>query len=130
MLKYLPVISILLFPALLFSQANGTIHGTVYDSTGAVIPGVSVTVTNSGTNVARVAAADESGRYVAPLLPVGTYSIRVEKTGFTTFIQTGITVQVNTNVQANAVLPPRALNEQVTVRSDAAMVQATTTNLV
>ena len=130
MLKYLPVISILLFPALLFSQANGTIHGTVYDSTGAVIPGVSVTVTNSGTNVARVVAADESGRYVAPLLPVGTYSIRVEKTGFTTFIQTGITVQVNTNVQANAVLPPRALNEQVTVRSDAAMVQATTTNLV
>ena len=62
MLKYLPVISILLSPALLFSQANGTIHGTVYDSTGAVIPGVSVTVTNSSTNVARVVAADESGR--------------------------------------------------------------------
>ncbi|MFN0105900.1 MAG: carboxypeptidase regulatory-like domain-containing protein [Bryobacteraceae bacterium] len=130
MLKRFKISSLLLFSVWLFAQANGTIHGTVYDSTGAVIPGVSVTVTNTGTNLARIVAADESGRYVAPLLPVGAYSVRVEKVGFTTFIQTGITLQVNTNVQANAVLTPRASTEQVTVSADAAMVQATTTNLM
>ncbi|HUQ92360.1 MAG TPA: carboxypeptidase regulatory-like domain-containing protein [Bryobacteraceae bacterium] len=121
---------VFLFAAGLYAQANGTIHGTVYDSTGAVIPGVRVTVTNTGTNLARVIAADESGQYVAPLLPVGSYSVRVEKDGFAPFLQTGITLQVNTNVQANAVLAPRAANEQVTVSSDAVMVQTATTNLM
>ncbi len=120
----------LLTTVTLFAQANGTIHGTVYDSTGAVIPGVTVTVTNTGTNLTRVITADESGQYVAPLLPVGSYSVKVEKGGFATFTQTGITVQVNTNIQANATLTPRAANEQVTVTSDAVMVQATATNLV
>jgi len=130
MLRCIQFSSILLFPALLFAQANGTIHGTVYDSTGAVVPGVTVTITNAGTNLARTVAADESGRYVAPLLPVGSYNVRVEKAGFAKFVQTGITLQVNSNVQANAVLTPGAVNEQVTVSSDAVMVQATTTNLM
>lgn len=130
MLKCVKVSSILLVCASLFAQATGTIHGTVSDSTGAVVPGVSVTITNTGTNLTRVVAADEAGRFVAPQLPVGTYSVKVEKAGFATFVQTGITLQVNTNVQANPVLNPRASSEQVTVSSDAVMVQATTTNLM
>lgn len=117
-------------PVVLFGQANGTIHGTIQDSTGAVIPGVQVVVTNTGTNVARVVMADDSGHYVAPILPVGSYSVRVEKEGFAAFVQTGITLQVNTNVEANVTLTPRTTNEQVTVSSDAVMVQTTTSNLV
>ena len=120
----------LLASAAAFAQASGTIHGTVYDSTGAIVPTVSVTITNIGTNLTRAVTADDLGQYVAPLLPVGSYSVRVEKVGFATFLQTGVTLQVNTNVQVNAVLQPRASSEQVTVTSDAVMVQATSTNLV
>lgn len=121
---------LLLVPALVFGQATGTINGTVFDSTGAVVPGVPVTVVNTGTNQTRNVVADESGRYVAPLLPVGNYNVRVEKPGFAPFLQTGVTLQVNTNIQVNATLTPRAANDQVTVSSDAVMVQATTSNLV
>ncbi|HEU0121553.1 MAG TPA: carboxypeptidase regulatory-like domain-containing protein [Bryobacteraceae bacterium] len=121
---------LLLVPALVFGQATGTINGTVFDSTGAVVPGVPVTVVNTGTNQTRNVVADESGRYVAPLLPVGNYNVRVEKPGFAPFLQTGVILQVNTNIQVNATLTPRAANDQVTVSSDAVMVQATTSNLV
>lgn len=130
MLKSFSLGLLLAFPALLCAQATGTIHGTVVDSTGAVIPGVAVTITNTGTNVARVVQADDSGQYVAPLLPVGAYSVGAQKDGFAKFLQTGIKLQVNTNVQANVVLPLRTTNEQVTVSSDAVMVQTTTSNLV
>lgn len=126
----LALFALVFCPAFLFAQATGTINGTIQDSTGAAVPGVEVKITNTGTNVTRVVAADESGNYVAPLLPVGSYSVRVEKEGFATFVQTGITLQVNTNVQANVTLTPRSTSEQVTVSADAVMVQATTSNLV
>ncbi|MBM3738864.1 MAG: TonB-dependent receptor [Acidobacteria bacterium] len=116
--------------AALLAQATGTIHGTVSDSTGAVMPGVTVTVTHEGTNVRRAAATGESGQYVAPLLPVGVYSVRAEKEGFAAFLQSGVTLQVNTNIQVNAVLQPRTATEQITVTAGAVMVQATATNLV
>ena len=75
----------------MFGQATGTIHGTISDSSGAVVPGVAVTITNAGTNASRMVVADESGHYVAPLLPVGVYSVTVERPGFATFVQTGVT---------------------------------------
>ncbi len=125
------LILILAIPtALAFAQASGTIHGTVSDATGAILPGVAVTITNTGTNLKRAIMSDEAGQYVAPLLPTGAYSVRVEKEGFAAFVQSGVTLQVNMNIQVNAVLQPRAANEQVTVTGDAVMVQATATNLV
>jgi len=113
-----------------FAQATGTIHGTVFDSSGAVVPGVLVTVTNAGTNLSRVVTADEAGRFVAPLLPVGSYQIKAERDGFAAFVQTGITVQVNTDVEVNTTLQPRTTSEQVNVSADAALVQTTTSTLV
>jgi hypothetical protein len=92
----------------LFAQATGTIHGTISDASGAVVPGVAVTIMNAGTNVSRTVTADESGHYVAPLLPVGVYNVTVERPGFATFVQTGVTLQVNTNVEVNAALSPSA----------------------
>ena len=76
------VLAAFLCPALIHAQATGTINGTVYDSTGALIPGAAVTVTNTGTNQTRSAITDDSGNYVVPLLPVGSYTVRVEKGGF------------------------------------------------
>jgi hypothetical protein len=61
---------------------TGRISGTVKDSSGGVIPGVSVTVANEGTNITRSAVTDEQGFYVMTSLPVGNYSVGVEQPGF------------------------------------------------
>ena len=118
------------FAPSLFAQATGTIHGTITDSSGAVVPAVSITITNMGTNLSRSMVADDLGQYVAPLLPAGTYSVTVARAGFAIFEQTGITLQVNTNVQVNATLEPATATQRVTVSGDAALVQTTATNLV
>src|SRR5215468_5017757 len=72
----------------------GSIIGTVSDSNGAVISGATVTITNSGTRLARTLTTGGSGQFSAPALPVGEYSVRVGKTGFVTLEQIGLIVNV------------------------------------
>src|ERR1700747_258808 len=68
---------------LLFSQVNtGRILGTITDQTGGVIAGAMVTVTNTGTGVARTLTADQAGEYIAPNLTPGTYGVRATSMGF------------------------------------------------
>src|SRR5689334_3341510 len=75
------------------SQAiNGSIEGTVKDNTGAILPGVTVTVTNTDTGAQRVVITNEEGAYRAPLLPLGTYQISAELQGFKKFEQRGVTL--------------------------------------
>src|SRR5919108_2126240 len=74
---------------------TGTILGTVRDSSGAVLPGVAVTVTNTDTNVVRMAVTDDRGDYVVRLLPVGTYRVETALDGFKRFLQTGIVVELS-----------------------------------
>src|SRR5260370_17249345 len=62
---------------LLYSQANGSLSGTVADKTGLVISGATVKITSQGTGVTREVKTDGSGHYLAPLLPVALYTIRV-----------------------------------------------------
>ena len=114
----------------LSAQATSTIHGTVYDPSGAVVPDAAVTATNVNTSLTRQFNADASGQFTIPLLPIGEYRVRVEKAGFTTFIQSGIRLQVNTNVEVNAKLEPRSTTEQITVTADAGLVQTATSSLV
>src|SRR5216683_3551849 len=112
------------------AQATGTIGGTVRDSSGAVVPGAKITATNEGTNLTRSVQADDAGQYIIPQLPVGAYQVRVEKAGFATFAQNGISLQANTTVQVDAVAQVRAGAEQVTVSSTASLVQANSSALV
>ncbi len=75
------------------SQAiNGSIEGTIVDDQAAVLPGVTVTVTNLDTGDTRVVVTNESGLYRAPLLPLGAYRVSAELQGFKRFEQTGIIV--------------------------------------
>ncbi|MGH9200483.1 MAG: carboxypeptidase-like regulatory domain-containing protein, partial [Vicinamibacterales bacterium] len=70
-------------PAFAQSQATtGTIEGIVSDATGAVLPGATVTFTNTGTGYTREVVCDADGRYRGLALPLGTYTITVELTGF------------------------------------------------
>ena len=113
-----------------FGQATGSIHGTVSDASGAVVPEARLTVTNVGTNQSRELTAGENGQYSVPFLSVGNYTVRIEKEGFKPFLQTGVVVQVDTNVQVNAALEVRTAQSEVTVNATAALVQSATTNLV
>src|SRR3990170_2819233 len=73
------------------AQTGGTsrISGTVQDSSRAVIPGATVEVRNDGTGLVRTLSTDERGSYVAPNLPVGTYTVTVSIQGFKTFVREG-----------------------------------------
>src|SRR4051812_26296371 len=66
----------------LSAQAVGRIAGTIIDSSGAVVPGVTVTLVNDATQITRTAVTDTNGYYVATSLPVGTYSVSAKHDGF------------------------------------------------
>src|SRR5712692_2528321 len=90
--------------SLVWGQATAQIAGTVKDQTGAVLPGVEVTATQTDTGIARTTITNETGSYVLPNLPIGPYRIEAGLPGFRTFAQTGIVLQVNASPVINPVL--------------------------
>src|SRR5215211_4827471 len=105
--------------ALAQSQAtNGSIEGTIVDPTGAVLPGVTVTVTHVDTGTDRVVVTNEKGLFRAPLLPLGTYKVSAELQGFKRFEKTGITLSVGETAVVNATLPVGQVSEVVNVSGD------------
>src|SRR6266436_2877190 len=90
----------------LFPQGGAVaqISGSVKDQTGAVLPGVEITLTQIGTSATRMTLTNESGAYSLPNLPVGPYKMEATLSGFVTFVQTGIVLQVNSNPAINVVL--------------------------
>ena len=83
-------------------EASGKISGTVLDPSGAGVPGVKITVTNTDRNqVVRSLTTDAVGIYAAPVLPVGTYSLKVEAKGFKAKDRTGIVLNVNDELKIN-----------------------------
>jgi hypothetical protein len=103
-------------PAFAQSQAaNGAIEGTVTDATGGVLPGVTVTITNTGTGTERVVVTNEIGLFRAPLLPLGTYTVVAELQGFKKFEQTGIKLSVGETVVVKASLGVGQVTEVVSV---------------
>ena len=77
------VVVALLLPVVLAAQAvTGTILGVITDSQGAVMPGATVTLTNTGTGQVRAITTDSNGEFTAPSLPTGKYSVKAELSGF------------------------------------------------
>lgn len=101
---------------------NGTIEGTVTDESGGVLPGVTVTVTNTGTGDTRVVATNESGLYRAPLLPLGPYRLSAELSGFKKYEQIGITLAAGQVAVVNVTLGVGAVTEVVSVTADTPVV--------
>ena len=121
------LLSTLLFASVaLFAQVtSSSIFGTVADSTGAVVPGVEIKVTQQETNFTRTAVADESGKYVFTVLPLGTYRVEVSAPGFKTFNQTGIVLEVSRNARVDPVLEVGGVTESVSITADAPLVNTT-----
>ncbi|MFB3827852.1 MAG: TonB-dependent receptor domain-containing protein [Bryobacteraceae bacterium] len=113
-----------------FAQATATLHGTVVDATGGAVPGASVVATSVESNQSRTVFTDEAGRYLIPLLPVGHYQVRIEKQGFSPFLQQNVLLQVNTDILVDARLEVGATTERVVVRSQAELVQTNSSTLV
>src|SRR5581483_6773418 len=114
----------------IWGQATGTIDGTVFDKSGAVVPSAVVTATNVNTNLVRRVVSDESGKYAITFLPVGVYNVLIEKEGFAGSLKKNIELQVNTTVQVDGEMEIRSTTEQVMVQAEAPLVQATSTTLV
>src|SRR5207302_8694099 len=109
---------------MIWAQATAQISGSVRDQSGAVLPGVEVTATQTATGARRSAVTDETGSYILQNLPIGPYTIEAALPGFKTYIQSGIILQVGTTPTVNAVLEVGQVTDQVEVRADAALVEA------
>jgi hypothetical protein len=106
-----------------WSQGTAQITGTVKDSTGAVLPGVDITATQTATGILRTAITDETGSFIISSLPVGPYRLEASLPGFRTYVRTGITLEVNASPLVNVVLEVGQITEQVEVQANAALVE-------
>ena len=103
---------------------TGTIQGTVTDTSGGVIPGVTVTIRGVDTGAQRVVVTNESGIYTAPFVQIGRYTVTAELSGFGTVTREGITVGLNETRVVDLKLDPR-VTDTVTVTGDAPPINLT-----
>src|SRR5262245_33355119 len=115
--------------SLAWAQGTAQISGSVKDQTGAVLPGVDVTATQTATGAQRSAVTDETGSYVLANLPIGPYMLEVALPGFKTYVQSGILLQVGTTPVINAVLEVGQVSDQIEVQADAALVETRSTGV-
>jgi hypothetical protein len=105
-----------------WAQATAQLSGTVTDESGAVLPGVTVTMTQTDTGFTRTVVTDDTGAYVMPNLPTGPYRLEVSLQGFRTYVQTGIVLQVAATPTINTSLAVGNLEETVAVEAAAPIV--------
>jgi hypothetical protein len=113
----------------LYGQATGSFSGTVLDKSGSPISGATVTVTSQGTGVSRQVKTDEAGHYLIPLLPVSTYTVRVEFQGFQTVENKDLHLQVDEARELNFTLSPSSVASTVEVNASAVAVETTNPSL-
>src|SRR5215468_10612053 len=109
--------------ATLGQAVYGSIFGTVTDSSGAAAPNVTVTITNTATNVSVTAKTNESGNYTQTRLIPGTYRVKVEAPSFKAAIIETVVVNVDTSSAVNATLQPGQVTEQVTITAEAPLLK-------
>jgi hypothetical protein len=97
--------------------STAQLSGRVTDESGAVLPGVTVTATQTDTGLMRTVTTDENGAYVLPNLPTGPYRLEAMLQGFRTYSQTGIVLQVAATPAINVVMPIGSVEETVSVEA-------------
>ena len=102
--------------------STAQLDGRVTDQSAGVLPGATVTVTQTDTGFTRTVVTNADGTYVIPALPTGPYEVRVELPGFTTYVQTGLVLQVGGAATINVELPLGSLEETVTVEAASPLV--------
>ena len=128
----LRVVGLLLFLSggIAWAQVNtGTILGTAKDPSGAVLPGVQVTILNVDTGISRTATTDEGGRYSAPSLSLGNYRVTGTVAGFQTLVRSGIVLTVGQDAVVDLSLTVGGVAQTVEVTGGAPLVETTTASL-
>src|SRR5262245_1988424 len=97
----------------------GSIFGTITDARGSGVPGATVTITNTGTNVSETVKTNSSGYYSQTRLIPGRYSVKIEAGGFKTALVETVVVSVDTASEAKVVLQPGEISEQITISASA-----------
>ncbi|MBV8673375.1 MAG: carboxypeptidase regulatory-like domain-containing protein, partial [Acidobacteriaceae bacterium] len=111
------------------AQATGSFSGIVTDKSGAIVSGATVTATSQATGLARTGKTDDAGHYLIPLLPVGTYTVRVDSTGFQSTESKDLTLQVDEARELNFTLAPASVSTTVTVAGQAVAVETSNPSL-
>src|SRR5262245_31484989 len=122
-------VSILLFSAIVWGQATAQISGTVRDESGAVIPGAEIKVTQTATGASRSATSNEEGQYIFPTLPLGPYALEASRLGFTSYMQTGIVLQVDSRINIDIALKLGTVGQEVTVEASVTQVETRSTGV-
>src|SRR5881398_2280195 len=120
-------IIVVLCSGVVWGQATAQISGTVRDQSGAVLPGVEVTITQTSTGITRSTVTNEAGAYTLPNILIGPYKLEASLPGFRSSVQTGITLQVNDELVINPTLQVGQVTEQVEVTANAAQVETRST---
>ena len=123
---------VLLFLAVcasVFAQGTAQINGSVTDPSGLAVAGAEVKATQTATGAVRTITTASDGGYVLTNLPIGPWQIEISKDGFTKYVHTGITLQVDSNPSIDASLKVGSVADQVVVNADAALVETHSTGV-
>jgi hypothetical protein len=116
--------------SLAFGQfTNASLTGIVTDSSGSVVPAAKVSIQSVETGLTRVVTAGADGSYLFPALPIGAYRLKVEKDGFSTYVQDGITLAVSQVATQAVTLHPGNVSQQINVSADAEMLPTETSTV-
>jgi len=126
----LAALGILLFSVPLFSQGNNArILGTVTDQSGGVISGATISIIDKDRGLARTLTTDDAGEYNAPQLLPGTYTVRVEASGFKKLERANVELGVGKEVRVDLTVQPGAQEQTVTVTESIPLVETTNATL-
>ncbi len=127
--RALAIVLLSAVPPAAWADITGRLAGTIRDQTGAVIPGVTVTVVNAGTQVTQTTISDNTGSYAFPSLPAGRYDIEARQPGFKDFREQGLVVDVNAALRADITLEVGQESQKVEVNAAAVQVETTSTQM-
>jgi hypothetical protein len=104
------------------AQTTGEIYGRVTDKSGAVVPGATVTASSPALIQPLSAVTSSTGNYRFTSVPIGTYTVKFELTGFTTVVQEGVRIEIGINAQVNGTLNVSSVQEVLTITAETPLV--------
>jgi hypothetical protein len=115
--------------ALLAQADRGSVAGTIFDSSGAVVPSIPLTLRNTATNLTYSTSSNENGSYSFQNLPIGNYTLSAEAKGFQRQEIKGVEVQVNQQAKIDLTMRVGDVTQTVQVDATAAMIQTESTDV-
>ena len=112
------------------AQGTADVLGTVTDSSGGVLPGATVTLTNTGTNIAQTTQTTAAGEFIFNLVQIGTYTVKVEEKGFKTFTEPNLILAAGDRARVEAKLEVGDVTQTVEVQASAAAALQTDTSTI